>query len=119
MHHCLIHVGIVYLEGGLPCRPSNKPHHHGGVVHHYSCIVVANQQALSTGASLEGVGQGRSARVLFCLTMRLREKNISIHNRFISLFYIPLDSFVTKTIELHLPPTARTTLTSTAHVAEW
>jgi hypothetical protein len=39
--------------------------------------------------------------------MRLRKKNISIHNRFILLFYIPLDSFATKTMEScfpHTPP---------------
>jgi hypothetical protein len=35
------------------------------------------------------------------------KKNISIHNRFILLFYIPPDSFTTKMMEsrfLHAPP---------------
>jgi hypothetical protein len=35
-------------------------------------MVVAIQQALPPGASLEGVGQARSLRVLFSLTMRPR-----------------------------------------------
>jgi hypothetical protein len=35
--------------------------------------------------------------------MQLREKNISICIRFILLFYIPPDSFATKTMESHFP----------------
>ncbi len=55
------------------------------------------------GASLEGVGWVQSSSVLFSLTMRLRKKNISIHKRFILLFYIPPDSFATKTMESRFP----------------
>ncbi len=55
------------------------------------------------GASSEGVGQGRSLRVLFSLTMRLRKKK-SIHNRFILLFYIPPDSFAKKNDGITLSP---------------
>jgi hypothetical protein len=36
-------------------------------------------------------------------TMWLREKNISIHNIFILLFYNPPDSLATKTMESHFP----------------
>ena len=28
-YHSLIHIGIVELDGPLPCQPSNKHHHHG------------------------------------------------------------------------------------------
>ncbi len=80
-YNCFIHVGIVDLDGQLPCRPSNKPHHNGGAIHCYSCMVVANQWAQPPGASSEGVGQGRSSRVLFSLRMRLRKKNISLHKQ--------------------------------------
>ncbi len=52
---------------------------------------------------MEEVGRGQSLRVLFSLTMRLRKKNISIHNRFILLFCIPPDSFTTKTMESRFP----------------
>ena len=43
----------------------NKHHHHGGTVRHDSGMAMANQPALLPGASSEGVGQGRCARVLF------------------------------------------------------
>ena len=66
----LIYVGIVDLDGWLPHQPSNKPHNHGGAVHRYIGIsmAVTNQQALPLGASLEGIVQARSLRVLFILT---------------------------------------------------
>ncbi len=54
---------------------------------------------------MEGVGQGRSSRVLFSLMMQLRKYNISIHNRSIFLFYIPPDFFATKTMESRFPRT--------------
>jgi hypothetical protein len=73
----LIHVGIVELDGRLPCPPSNKHHIHGGAVHCYSELAVANQSPVPPGAFSKGVGQGRCARVLFNLADQLRKKLIT------------------------------------------
>jgi hypothetical protein len=62
-------------------------------------MAVANQSPRPLGASLEGVGQALSLRVLFTLKIRPRKKLISIHNGLFLLFYIPQDSFAVKTIE--------------------
>jgi hypothetical protein len=76
-YRSLIHVGIVPIDGRPPCRPSNKHHHHGGTVCRDSGMAMANQPALPPGASLEGVGVGRCARVSFNSADRPRKKLIT------------------------------------------
>ena len=82
-YQSLVHVGIVDLDGPLPCWPSNKPHNHGGTICRDSSMDVANQTTPPPGASLEGVGRGWFTRVLLSLTMRPRKKIISINNGYI------------------------------------
>jgi hypothetical protein len=66
-------------------------------------MAVANQPALPPGASLEGVGQGQCARVLFNSADRPRKKLITILN---DLFYVSTfnsTSNAPKTMELRFP----------------
>ena len=84
--HSLLNIGIVRMDGRLPRRPSNKHHHHGGAVHYYSGMSMTNQPALSTGASLEGVGRGRYSRILFNNAYRSLQKLISKVDDFILIF---------------------------------
>ena len=65
------------MDGRPPCQLSNKHHHLGGIVRRDSGMAVANQPALSPGASSEGVGQGRCERVLFNSADWPRKKIIS------------------------------------------
>ena len=100
--HSLLNIGIVRMDGRLPRRPSNKHHHHGGAVHYYSGMSMTNQPALSTGASLEGVGRGRYSRISFNNAYRSLQKLIS---KWTILFYIYLlsTSIGSKTMNSHLP----------------
>jgi hypothetical protein len=63
-----MNVGIVQMDGRPPRRPSsNKNYHHSGAgaVPCYSGMAAANQPALLSGTSSEGVGRGRCSRVSF------------------------------------------------------
>jgi hypothetical protein len=50
---------------------------------------MANKPTPPPGASVEGVGQGRCARVLFNSADRPRKKLVTKVNEFILVFYIP------------------------------
>ena len=101
--HSLLNIGIVRMDGRLPRRPSNKHHHHGGAVHYYSGMSMTNQPALSTGASLEGVGRGRYSRILFNNAYRSLQKLISKVDDFI-LILSPFYFYWLQNSELALTP---------------
>jgi hypothetical protein len=70
-------------------------------------MAVANQLALPPGASLEGVGVGRCARVLFNSADRLRKKLITKLNNLFYVFTFNSTSTAPKTMKLRFPRASR------------
>ena len=70
-------------------------------------MAVANQPALPPGASSEGVGRGRGARVLFNSAERPRKKLIAKLNDLFYVFTFYSTSKAPKTMELHFPRASR------------
>ena len=70
-------------------------------------MAVANQPALPPGASSEGVGRGRCARVLFNLAELPRQKLITKLNDLFYVFSSYLTSNAPKTMELRFPCASR------------
>jgi hypothetical protein len=70
-------------------------------------MAVANHPALPPGASSEGVGQGRCARVLFNSADRPRKKLITKINDLFYVYTFNSTSNAPKTMELHFPCTSR------------
>ena len=66
-------------------------------------MAVANQPALPPGASSEGVGRGRCARVLFNSADRPRKKLITKLNNLFYVFTSYSTSNAPKTVELRFP----------------
>jgi hypothetical protein len=70
-------------------------------------MAVANQPALPLGASLEGVGRGLCARVLFNSADRPRKKLITKLDNLIYVFTFNSTSNAPKTMELRFPCASR------------
>jgi hypothetical protein len=70
-------------------------------------MAVVNQPALPPGASLEGVGRGRCARVLFNLADQPRKIIITKLNDLFYVFTFNSTSNAPKTIELRFPCASR------------
>jgi hypothetical protein len=80
-YRSLIHVGIVDVDGQVPCQPSNKPRKD-----------VANQPTPPMGASLKGVGRGRASRVLNDYADRPRKKLLA-NSTILFKFLCPLNFY--------------------------